>query len=222
MTSNEHEFPPAALFSTIALCPWREVSPRVDGRLSDWSDHELMPPLEELSGGEQYADLYLAWNDRGFYLALRMPKDEPVVTNRANPNAGDALELFLDTRGSQTSHRATQFCYHLWVLPKAPPGGGEDPVIFQQPIKRALQRSPEADFSSIRLASSLDDGGYVLEMAFESDSLHGVETTAGGRLALAAIVHDIQRGRQYWGTSPDVPYERDPSTWEIVRMAGPE
>lgn len=218
MSAHEHEFPPAALFSTIALVPWREVSPRVDGSLGDWSEHELMPPLGELSGGAQYADLSLAWNERGLYLALMVPKPERVVTNRANLDAGDALELFIDTRGAQTSHRATQFCHHLQVLPIAPPGGGDDPVIFAQPLRRALQRSPEPHFGSIRLASALSDDGYALEIAFEPDSLHGLEPTAGGRLALAAVVHDIQRGRQYWGTSPDVPYERDPSTWGLIRL----
>ena len=221
MSGHEHELPPAALFSTIAICPWREVSPRVDGNLSDWSEKELMPALGELSGGEQYADLSLAWNERGFYLALEVPKDQQVLTNRANPAAGDALELFIDTRGAQSSHRATQFCYHLWVLPVAPPGGGDAPVIFQQPIRRALRRSPDPDFRSIRMASSRSGEGYALELALEPESLHGLEPAGNGRLAIAAIVHDIARGRQYWGTSPDIPYERDPATWGLVRLKAP-
>lgn len=220
MSSNEHEFPPAALFSTIVLCPWREASPRVDGSLGDWSEHELMPPLGELAGGACYAELSLAWNERGLYLALEVPKTEPVLTNRANPAAGDALELMLDTRGSQTSHRATQFCYHLWVLPTAPPGLGEEPMVFHQPLRRALHRSPEPDLSAIRVASKLGDDGYSLELALETDSLHGLEPMENGRVALAAVIHDIQRGRQYWGTSPDVPWERDPSTWGLLRLEG--
>ncbi|MGI5817140.1 MAG: sugar-binding protein [Armatimonadota bacterium] len=216
MSSSEFEFPPAALFSTIARCPWRELSPRVDGSLADWSDEHLMPPLGELSGGEQFAALSLAWNERGLYVALEALREDPVVTNRENPASGDAVELLIDTRGSRTSHRASQFCYHLVTLPSPPGAARPEPVIWQRPIRRALQRSPQIDLSAVRLASRLGDGGYSLEMAFEPDSLHGYEPAPGLRIGMAVIVHDIQRGRQFWGTSPDVPWERDPATWGIV------
>ncbi len=214
---HEYEFPPAALFSTIAICPWRERSPRVDGSLGDWSEDEMMPPLGELSGAEQYAELSLAWNDRGLYLALEVPKRDRIVTNRQTPSSADSLELFIDTRAARTSHRATQFCYHLWILPIPPGERSGETVIWQEPIRRRMQPSPRPNFGSIRLASGIDDEGYVLELAFEPASLHGLDTSDDWEIAMAAVVHDIQRGRQYWGTSSDVPYERDPSTWGVVR-----
>lgn len=222
MTAPDYEFPPAALFDAVVTCPWRERSVRVDGSLGDWSDDEVMPPLGEVAGGEQYARLLMAWNEHGLYVAVDVPKSEPVVTNRESPGTGDALELFIDTRGAQSSHRATQFCYRLCVLP-APPGSAEGgPVIWQRPIARAMHRSPAPDFDAIRVASGLRDDGYALELAFEPDSLHGYEPAAGLRISLAAVVHDIQRGRQYWGTAADFPYERDPSTWTLVEHAAPD
>lgn len=219
--AREYEFPPAALFSTIAVCPWRERSPRVDGRLGDWDDTQLMPALGELSGGVQYAALYLAWNERGLYLALDVPKDAPVVTNRQNPAAGDALELFVDTRAAGTSHRATQFCYHLIILPRPPGRSRGGPLIWQRPLRRALQPAPPADFGAIRLAAHLRDDGYGLELAIPPEALHGYEPAAGQRIGMAAIVHDIQRGATYWGTSPEFPYQRDPSTWGLVEHGVP-
>lgn len=224
MSSSEFEFPPAALFSTIVSCPWREQSPRVDGSLGDWSEREIMPPLSELSGGDRFAILYLSWNERGLYLAVEVakPAGAQVVTNRQSPNSGDAIELLLDTRGSRTSHRASQFCYHLIVLPTPPGMMEEEPVMWQRPIRRALQRSPEISDSSVRLASKLRDDGYAVEMAFEPDSLHGYEPEAGLRIGMAVVIHDIHHGKQYWGASPDVPWQRDPSTWGIVEHMGPE
>jgi len=216
VSASDFEFPPAALFSTVTLCPWREKSPRIDGALGDWSDEQLMPPLGELAGEEQFASLWMAWNERGLYLALSVPKHERIVTNRESPSSGDAFELFIDTRGARTSHRASQFCYHLVVLP-APPGRADgDPVIIQRNIRRALQRSQPVEMASLRAASRFDTDGYAVELAFEPDALHGYEPRPGLRIGLAVAIHDIQLGRQLWGASPDAPYERDPSTWGIL------
>ncbi|MFO8081927.1 MAG: hypothetical protein R6V07_16720 [Armatimonadota bacterium] len=222
MNNADFEFPPAALFSTIVCCTWREQSPRVDGSLGDWSAEQLAPPLSELSGGEQFASLSLAWNERGLYLAVEVPKPEraQVVTNRESPGSGDAIELLIDTRGSRTSHRANQFCSHLIILPTPPGELREEPVIFQEPIRRALQRAPQIDLNAVRLASRIDEDGYCIEAAFEPDALHGYDPAAGLRIGMAVVIHDIHHGRQYWGTSPDVPWKRDPSTWGIVEHCG--
>ncbi len=214
--SEDWEFPPAALFTTVAVAPWRKRSARIDGKLGDWDDGQLMAPLGELAGGEEFARVYLAWNEGGLYVAVDVPRDEPVVTNRQNPRAGDALELLIDTRGGRTSHRATQFCYHLFVLPARPGRSRGDPMIWQARMRRALQRSPEPDFGAIRLAAGLRDDGYAVELAFPPESLHGYEPAEGLRIGMAVVVHDIRRGTQYWGTSRDFPWDRDPSTWGLV------
>lgn len=216
MSGREYEFPPAALFEPIAICPYRERSVRVDGSLGDWSESEILPALGELAGGEQYATLRSAWNEHGLFLAVEVEKQEPIVTNRQTPSAGDAIELFIDTRGARSGHRATQFCYHLVILPTGPGSGGQEPVIWPEPIRRSLQRSPEPHFDAIRIATGLGDDSYAVELAFEPDSLHGYEPAEGLRIGFAAVIHDIQRGRQYWGTAPDFPYERDPSTWSLL------
>lgn len=224
MSGSEFEFPPAALFSTVVSCPWREQSPRVDGSLGDWSAAQVMPALSELSGGDQFATLSLAWNERGLYLALEVPRTDraPVVTNRENPASGDAVELLIDTRGSRASHRANQFCYHLIILPTPPGESTGEPVIWQRPIRRALQRSPQIDLDAVRLASRLEDDRYCVEAAFEPDALHGYEPAPGVRIGMAVVVHDIRHGRQFWGTTPDVPWKRDPATWGIVEHAAPD
>jgi hypothetical protein len=224
VSSSDFEFPPAALFSTIISCPWRERSPRVDGSLGEWSPEQVMPPLGELSGRDQFAELSLSWNERGLYVAVDVPKPEPVqvVTNRESPSSGDAIELFIDTRGSRTSHRANQFCYHLTILPTPPGERREEPVIWQRPIRRAMQRAPQIDHNAVRLASGIREDGYSVEAAFEPDALHGYEPAPGLRIGMAVVIHDIEHGRQFWGTSPDVPWKRDPSTWGIVEHERPD
>jgi hypothetical protein len=191
----------------------------VDGSLADWSEEHVMPPLGELSGGAQFAEVSLAWNERGLYMAVDVPKQEQVVTNSESPGSGDAIELLIDTRGAGTSHRASQFCYHLIILPTPPGELVEDPVISQRPIRRALQRSPQIELGAVRLATRLGESGYSVEAALEPDALHGYEPAPGLRIAMAVVIHDIQRGRQYWGTSPDFPWERDPSVWGMVEHA---
>ena len=213
-----YEFPPIALFKPIARCRHRRRAPAINGKLGDWSEEYQLPPLDELSGEEGLARFYLGWNRRGLYLALEVPKEQPVVVNRQNPTAGDGLELFVDTRATQTSHRATQFCHHFVVLPA---GGGrwrKQAMVWQVPIRRALQRAPLATAEHLKVASELRDDGYALELALGVGALHGYEPEVGARMGLALVLHDIQRGRRFWGTSEGFPYTRDPSTWALMEL----
>lgn len=212
------EFPPIALFKPIARCRHRRRAPAINGKLGDWAEEYQLPPLDELSGEADLARFYLGWNRRGLYLALEVPKEQQVVVNRQNPTAGDGLELFVDTRATQTSHRATQFCHHFVVLPA---GGGrwrKQAVLWQVPIRRALQRAPLADPEDLKVASELRDDGYALELALSAHALHGYEPEPGARMGLALVLHDIQQGRRFWGTSEDFPYARDPSTWSLIEL----
>ena len=213
-----YEFPPAVLFATIVRCRQREQPPRVDGRLDDWGDEHLLPPLQELADSNDYARLWMAWNRRGLYLALQAPREKRLVGNRQNPGSADALELFIDTRAGQTGHRATQFCHHFWVLPV---GGGADrsrPLIWQEHIRRALRRAPLADPADLMVAAHHDGESYGLEVALAADALSGFEPEPGRLIAVAMIVHDVHRGWQSWGTSWEFPYETDPSTWGLVEL----
>ncbi len=212
------EFPPIALLKPIARCRYRPRRPTMDGKLGAWGNEYRLPALSELAGEADFAQYYLAWNGRGLYLALDVPKEAQVVVNRQNPSAGDALDLFIDTRATQTSHRATRFCHHFVVLPA---GGGSDrseAIVRQVPIRRALQRAPLADPEHMAVASKLRADGYSLELALRTEALHGYEPEEGGRIGLALVLHDIQRGRRFWGTAEDFPYARDPSTWSLIEL----
>jgi len=213
-----HEFSPISLFKPIASCRYRPRRPTVDGKLREWRDEHRLAALSELAGEEDFAQYYLGWNGRGLYLALDVPKQAQVVVNRQNPPAGDALEVFVDTRATQTSHRATRFCHHFVMLPA---GGGrnrKEAIVRQIPIRRALQRAPLADPEDMAVASELREDGYSLELALRTEALHGYEPEEGGRMALALVLHDIQRGRRFWGTAEDFPYARDPSTWSLIEL----
>jgi len=215
-----HEFPAAVLFPTIVRVGYVERTPRVDGSLGEWGDDHLLPPLHELADSEGFARLWMAWNEGGLYLALHVPGERPVVVNRQHPAAGDSLELFLDTRAGQTGHRPTQFCHHFWALPA---GGGPDrreAIIWQTRLPRALRRAPLVDEGELRIAAGQDEEGWALEVGFPAESLLGLETRAGARLALAMVIRDPEHGLHYWGTARDLPHGRDPSTWGLVELVG--
>lgn len=216
------EFPPLVLFRTVVRCRYREHAPVVDGRLGDWTDDYLLPPLQELADSNDFARLWMGWNHTGLYLAVHAPREQPLVGNRQQPASADALELFLDTRAGQTGHRATQFCYHFWVLPT---GGGADrhqPLIWQEHIRRALRRAPLCDERLLQVAAHWDGESYGIELGLPAEALPGMELEAGRRLAVAIIIHDLHNGWQSWGTSWEFPYETDPSTWGLVELSADE
>ena len=217
-----YEFPPAVLFPTIVRVAYSERTPRVDGSLGEWSEEHLLPPLHELAGGEGFARLWMAWNEAGIYLALRVPSERPVAVNRQHPAAGDCLELFVNTRAGQTGHRATQFCYHFWALPA---GGGADrdeAIIWQAGLPRALRRAAPVDADELRIAAGEDDDGWAMELGLPADSLLGLEPQIGAHLGVAMVIRAPEHGLHYWGTARDLPHLRDPSTWGTIELAGDE
>jgi hypothetical protein len=151
-------------------------------------------------------------------VAVNVPKEARVVVNRQNPRAGDALEVFIDTHATQTSHRATQFCHQFVVLPAGGGAGRKEAMVWQAPMRRALQRAPMAAAEHLAVASKLGEDGYTLELALRAEALHGYEPEAGARMGLALVLYDIQRGPRFWGTSKDFPYIRDPSTWSLIEL----
>ncbi len=102
------EFPPATLFRTISRCPHLAKSPRIDGRLGEWSDECELPPVHELAGGADFARLLMGWRDDGLYFAAEIPRTKPVVVNRTNPAGGDALASGIGPRAARTGPRGTQ------------------------------------------------------------------------------------------------------------------
>ncbi len=213
------DFPSRLIFKPIVECP-RIEGITIDGDLAEWATVPELPALCALDGEEPYARVQIAWNDAGFYVALTVPRSEPVTANRQRPQSADSLQIWLDTRGSGGGHRATRFCHHFILLPR---GGGPQrtrPFGWQQHIRRAYDQSTLATEAQIAVEIRQDEHDYILEAQLPTAILQGFEPEPGQVMGFTYLVTDIEHRRQTWAAGQEFPFDYDPSLWGSIRLGG--
>lgn len=178
-----------------------------------------------LDGGRDFADVRMAWNEGGLAVQVEVRgKEGPPAGDAARPRSSDGLSLWVDTRDSRTSHRASRFCHQFHFLPV---GGGPDrdePVVVQAKIHRALGEAPFAPASAVPMRVKRRAGGYRLSVFLTAGALAGFDPEQSKRLGLFYVVRDGELGEQSLGATADLPYAEDPTLWavlELVRREGP-
>ncbi len=97
---------------------YRSKPPQITGKLTGWSDAELLPELAELDGETPFAPVWSCWNERGIYVAMQVTgKRSPLRCDTKAFWKGDNLRLMLDMRDTRNIKRAGKFCQHFYFLP---------------------------------------------------------------------------------------------------------
>lgn len=173
-----------------------------------------LPALGELSQGNHFGDLRLAWNERG--LGFRVEVTGKKLATRcdyAQLLNSDGLQLWIDTRSTQNIHRASRFCHHFCILPTGALRDRALPVARQLPIARAKEETPLADAKQILTYSELRDDGYVLEVWLPTEILHGYDPESNPRVGFYYQLRDHELGDQVLSVGPEFPFDHDPSLW---------
>ncbi|MBY0227937.1 MAG: hypothetical protein K2W96_01520, partial [Gemmataceae bacterium] len=145
--------------------PCRHVAgiPDDDERLFDLGPECRLEEFLGLDGGSAFADVRMAWNEGGLAVQVEVKgKEGPLAGDAARPRMSDGISLWIDTRDSRTSHRASRFCHQFHLLPT---GGGpekDEPAVVQVKIHRALADAPLAPASAVALRVKRRAGGYRL------------------------------------------------------------
>ena len=222
---------------------YRATPPKINGKLTGWSDAELLPALGEMDSEETFAAGWSCWNEDGIYIAAHVTGKRSAP--RCDPKEfwkGDNLRLMLDMRDTRNIKRATKFCHHFYFLPtggpakskskatpsepRAPatgrnPAGPQSsvfspqpcPVAGSAPINRAKENAPAIESGRIRVASTVLSDGYKLEAHIPADGLNGFDPEQHRRIGFYYILEDRDLGRQSFTIGDDLPWHVDPSLW---------
>lgn len=173
-----------------------------------------LPALGELSHGNQFGELRLAWNERGlgFRVEVSGKKLGPRCDYAQLLNS-DGLQIWIDTRSTQNIHRASRFCHHFCILPTGALRDRSLPVARQLPIARAKEETPVCDPKQIVTYSEQRDDGYVLEVWLPAEILHGYEPESNPRIGFYYLLRDQELGDQVLSVGPEFPFDHDPSLW---------
>jgi hypothetical protein len=212
------------LFRLTLPCPYLADLPREGEDLLDLPESCRLDNQAGMDGLRNFADVRMAWNERGLALQVEVRgKEKSTAGDSSRPRHSDGVTLWVDTRDTRTSHRASQFCLQYHFLPV---GGGPDkesPTFVQTKINRALRDAPSAPAGSVLYQSEVRGRGYRVEAFLTAEALYGWDPEQHPRAGVFYAVHDQELGTQTLGAGPDFPYTEDPTLWgvlELIRSAG--
>ena len=210
--------PPSFLFRYSFPVRRADNLPRKGAPLLGLGEEFTLPDLAALSESPRFAELRMAWNPGGVGINVRVQgKSQPPVCNPTYPAESDGLQVWIDTRNTQSIHRASRFCHHFCALPDG--GKRKGPAAVQLPIARAREEAPLASPEQIRVHCESQRDGYLLEMWLPADALTGFDPEANPRLGFYALVRDSEFGEQFLTVGREFPFANDPSLWSTAELA---
>lgn len=211
--------PPRFLFRWSFPARNLKKIPKSSGRLLDLPEECLLPSLGELDQQRDFATVKLAWNDDGLGVSVEVSGRSHRPQGLANENdRPDGVWLWVNTRNTQTVHRATRFCHHFLLLPI---GGGPkqaDPVVRPALVARAREENPLPDAELVQIQSEVTRTGYWLDAWFPKEVFVGFEPETHGQIGFHYLIHDSELGDQTLAVGAEFPYESDPSLWQTVEL----
>ena len=208
------------LFRMAHPCRYVKKMPREDeDRLLDLPESCRLDNFAAMDEQRNFADVRLAWNELGVGVQVEVRgKEQTPQGDASRPRASDGLTLWIDTRDSRASHRASRYCHQFHFLAT---GGGPDrdePVFAQTKINRALHDAPICSPSAVPFQSMHVKGGYLLEAFLPAVVLNGFDPEQNPRLGIYYVVKDSELGEQVLSVGPEFPYWEYPSLWSVLEL----
>lgn len=208
---------PAALFTLRMTCPRRErLWPPAASGLDEAC---RLPSFAAVAGVPDVLTLWTAWNEEG--LAIR-GLARGVGASRwcqpTKPEDSDGLHLWIATRPTGDSHRASRWCRRLALLPT---GGGlraDKPTAVPAVIPRTSEIPAELPAGAIPLESQLGPDGWQIDAWITAAALPGWDPAESPRLGFFAALVDRRLGRVPCFAPPEFPWESDPTTWTELEL----
>ncbi len=216
--------PPQFLFRYSFAVQYVARMPRQGKSLLGLPASCAFPNLAALDGPAARAPagaLRLAWNAAGLGVAVEVQgKSQPPRCLPDDPAGSDGLQVWFDTRNTQSIHRASRFCCHFCLLPHGGQGHPA-PVVVQRPIARAREEAPADSAGLIRIRAESTARGYLLEAWFPAEALHGFDPEANPRLGFYYALNESELGPQYLSVNSEFPFATDPSLWSTLELTKP-
>lgn len=194
-------------------------------RVLDLDAAAHLPDFGALDDAPRFAKIQAGWNESGLGFRVSVcGKKMPVAAVPDEPRESDGIQLWLDTRNTQTIHRASRFCHHFAFLPNAaaPSSGGRrkngTAAAYQFAIALAKEDAPSNRAGLMRASTRFNADGYVLDMWIPSESLAGFEPEANPLLGFYYVVRDAELGEQFLAVGRDFPFDHDPSLWSTLEL----
>lgn len=210
--------PPAFFFRFAIAVPFQEDVPRKRGSLLNLPESCRLPRVNLSEREPVFGDVRMAWNQKGVGISVEVRgKTMPLAGTVDAPAQSDGLQIWIDTRNTQTIHRASRYCHHFCLLP------GEDkktltPRAIELPIARAREERPLAESKDLLTQAQRRSDGYTLEAWLPAKSLVGYDPDSNPQLGFYYLLQDAELGQQVLTVGPEFPFDQDPSLWSTLEL----
>ena len=210
--------PPAFFFRFAIPVMFQEDIPRKRGDLLKLPETCRLPQVNLLENESPFGDLRLAWNEKGLGVSVEVRgKKMPISSDAKQPTTSDGLQIWIDTRNTQTIHRASRFCHHFCFLPREREGS-KIPAAMELPINRAREVRALANADDLAVRSKVFKDGYRLEAWLPARVLVGYDPDANPQLGFYSLIQDAELGRQFLTVGDEFPFAEDPSVWSTLEL----
>ncbi len=179
-----------------------------------------LPALGELDHFREFADMRMAWNPTGLGISVEVRgRSRRLKCSLDSASTSDGLHVWIDTRNTQTVHRATKFCHQFAFLPCGAGRKEADPAVIAIPLARAREDTTITDSSLIQMKSEVQSDRYLLEAWIPSEALVGFDPDTHSSLGFNYVVRDSELGDQTLAVGSEFPCASDPSLWQTIELA---
>jgi hypothetical protein len=183
-------------------------------------DTPPLPSFGPLDDAPSFATIRAGWNEEGIGFRVEVGgKKMPPADVPHEPAESDGVQFWLDTRNTQTIHRATRFCHRFAFLPGEQGKSGPAASAHQLAIPLAKEDPPFNKAGLLKAAAQIGAGGYVLDAWIPADTLVGYDPEANPLLGFYYVVRDAELGEQFLAVGRDFPFDHDPSLWSTLELA---
>lgn len=188
-----------------------EALPRRSGRLLDLPEACLLPSLAELDHQTDYARVKLAWNNDGFAISVEITgrTRQPEIPKGENIKR-DGIELWIDTRNTQSVHRATKFCHHFILQPMGTGLKRDVPSVQSLPVARAREENPLPNPELVKIHSEISRSGYLLEAWFPKEVFVGFDPECKAKSVSTTLFMIPNSVIKLWRSEANSPLNRTP------------
>ncbi len=209
--SEDYEFSlhPISFFGLSWNCP----SLKDKDQAPALSSHAL-PNTGSLCHEFDFAKVAMGWHEEG--LSFQIFVDQPFTKSFfPDPEKGDSVELFIDTRDLKSAGFNTRFCHHFYFLPKAI----DDHLAGESTHFRTEDSHPLCDPALLSCQTKLASRSYTMRIFIPKECLHGYEPSQFDRLGFTYRINRMSGEPQHFSvTSKEFPIDQQPSLWSSIKL----
>ncbi len=176
----------------------------------------LLPSTCHLSGEEEFAKVFFAWNEEGIYLHLEV-EEEVKKTSFPNFRSGDSIELFLDTRDLKSRRGVSPFCHHFVFFAEEVNGYlGQEITRF-----RSAEGHPLCHPKDLGVLVESKPKYYRMTISIPKFCLHGFDPNGFYLIGFTYRINRAEGSAQnFAASSEEYSLEQHPDLWASLHLKG--